>query len=200
MVYSGVFERFFLLGIKKVILSSAQWSKFDLLKRNYPCIDKTLFPALPSGEEGEEHLFFYDEELKEEIYLKYIKGNEHIKPYTEEYHRLLGTILGFPPKAVDFFSSGEHEKQPHKKVFLQFCGVQCVASIDNLVEDVEWLWEKYPYPESDILIAKYKYDYVDFTYGDIKAVKEAQQHGLAYIEKQLEKEVKKIGKGFSLDD
>lgn len=174
-MYSGVFERFFLFGVKRVIVSAPHWSKFNLMKKNYPYIDKKLFPPLKG-----DYLFFYEEELKDEIYDRYLKGNEHLRKFSPEFNRIMGTILGYPPNAVEFFSSERHKQFPEKKIALRYCGVECVGSMDDMVEDVQWLWEKYPYPDLDMLTVSYKRLHVDIQYGDINYVKELQEGGMVF--------------------
>lgn len=186
MYWTGLAERFFLLGIKRVCISGNYNIQFPILKKNYPYIDKDVLPFL-KDEEYDSFIFFYDENVKAEMMKNYIQGKSHIKKLSEEYHRLLGTILGYPPNAIDFYSSGGFKREPHKRIVLRFCGVECVASVDDLVEDVQWLWEKYPYPDADIVTIQYRYEYVELPYGDVKHVKKIQQQGLRYIQEQITK-------------
>lgn len=172
------YERFFMCGIKQVINCSPADSKFDLLLKNYPYIDKELFPPL-----GGDCLFFQDEELKEKIYREYLEPNKHLKKFSPEFNQIMGTILGYPPKAVEYFSNRENRDNT-KHIGLYFCGVQCASSLDHLVEDVQWLWETYPYPDRDVLSVRYQNEYMEFPFGDIQYVKDVQERAIKYIEQK----------------
>jgi hypothetical protein len=180
MRYLGTAERFFLFGIKKVVSSSPIWSKYEILKKQFPSVSHDEFPLL----EKDEYLFFQTQELRDSIYNEILKPNCHIKLQSPESARVFGTVLGYPPKAIEFFVSqpGEKKEDEKKKIGIRYCGVECAASLDDLVDDVSWLWEQYPYPDMDVLCVSYEREHVDFPYGDIEYVRRMQQKALNYIE------------------
>lgn len=176
----GITERFFLFGIKKVITIDPTYPKFNILINQFPYVDKELFPPLE-----DDYIFFYDEYLKKQIYNQYLKENIHIKKFSPEFNRIMGTILGYPPKAVDYYVDRmRNEKLTDDSIGLYFCGVECVSGIEDLAENVEWLWKKYPYPNMDVLTACYKRQYIEFEYEDIAAIRNAQKAVVAKIEKE----------------
>ncbi|SHF20748.1 hypothetical protein SAMN05444392_11080 [Seinonella peptonophila] len=103
-----------------------------------------------------EYIFFQSNELKQDFASKTCK----MQYISLDFEKELGKVLGFPDKAVEFFITkkqikrtlGEHSaeylKLKEKHIGLRYCGVQCAASIDDLIENVEWLWERYPYQEA----------------------------------------------------
>jgi hypothetical protein len=174
----GLSERFFLFGIKKVLYGNEDHLKrFEILIKNYPFIDKELFP--PLGDDG--YLFFYDEETKEKMYVEYLEPNKHVEKWSPDYDRIIGTVLGYPPKAVEFYSSGRSKKYPEKVIYYHFCGVECVGSVDDMVDDIQWLWNTYPYPDADVLCIEYNRQYIEFEYGEIEKVKEVQKSAIKYL-------------------
>ena len=173
--YTGSAERYFLFGIKKVVLSSPAWSRFQILKKQFPYISNHDFPALLE----DQFIFFQDEQLKERLCNKYLEGT--VSYGTSEYHYILGSLLGFPPNAVHFFSTGKADQEPKKRITIRFCGVECVGSVEDLVNDVIWLWENYPYPDMDILTLNYNCECADIQYGDISRVIDVQKRILSHI-------------------
>lgn len=177
MMNFGLSERFFLFGIKKAVFGSEYHLKrFNILIKHYPYIDRTLFPPLENS-----YIFFQDQETKERIYKEFLEPNKHLKKFSPEFDRIIGTILGFPPKAVEFYSSRESQRHPEKRIYLRFCGVECVGSVDDMVDDVKWLWDTYPYPDADVLCIEYEKEYIEFEFGDLKSIEAAQKGLKNYI-------------------
>jgi hypothetical protein len=91
-------------------------------------------------------IFFRDERARD----GFTKAAENLSRDSAEFHRLLGLALGFPPRAVDFYVksiSGELNREQfyEQKVGLYHAGVWCAGHKRDLVENMGWLWERYPY-------------------------------------------------------
>ncbi|MDQ0417567.1 hypothetical protein J2Z48_001740 [Croceifilum oryzae] len=110
-----------------------------------------LIPALreyPSWNECENFwMFFRSESQREQFLSKYLNAND------SEQHRLLGIELGFPPKAVDFYvkMASQYAANPigtdrwyfANKVGVHYHGYNFASRIDDLEENIKWLWETY---------------------------------------------------------
>lgn len=94
-------------------------------------------------------IFFQNEALKEQ----FLQQTEGLSLDSPTYHKVLGLTLGFPPKAVEFYAnyyewqlrdrtSAVHHYFTHK-VGYRYAGVMCEGHIDDLVENAEWLWNRY---------------------------------------------------------
>ncbi|KYQ87588.1 hypothetical protein L2649_02540 [Thermoactinomyces vulgaris] len=76
----------------------------------------------------------------------------------KEADRILGTILGFPPKAVDFYvrmmeeerkgNIEEYRRMRGRKIGLIYCGCSFVTDIEDFEINALWLLDKYPYEEA----------------------------------------------------
>lgn len=91
-------------------------------------------------------IFFRDEPERD----GFAKAVENLSRDSTEFHRLLGLALGFPPRAVDFYVkriSGELNREQfyEQKVGLYHAGVWCAGHKRDIVENMGWLWERYPY-------------------------------------------------------
>lgn len=134
----------FLEGIKP-----STYVNLDILSR------PELIPELqkyPSWNECENFwLFFRSEEKKERFLNEYRNLNESGR------HRLLGLELGFPPKAVDFYVKQHdwYQKDQPKadewffsnKAGLHYHGIRFASHIDDLHDNVRWLWHTYKIDE-----------------------------------------------------
>lgn len=94
-------------------------------------------------------IFFQTESLKEQ----FLEQTEGLSLESPAYHKMLGLTLGFPPKAVEFYAqyyemqlqdrpAANHYLFTHK-VGYRYAGIMCQGHIDDLVENAEWLWNRY---------------------------------------------------------
>lgn len=75
------------------------------------------------------------------------KGKEH----WEFSASTLGKALGYPPKAVSYFCSDEHDefvqgKHPFTKLYVNYAGLHFVTKAEYVQEDIEWLRIHMPLP------------------------------------------------------
>jgi hypothetical protein len=80
-----------------------------------------------------------------------------IKLATPERHHILGIALGYPPKAVDFYTRYYdwqlREREAAKywffthKVGMKYHGIMFVGHIDDLEANARWLWDTYQIDE-----------------------------------------------------
>lgn len=167
-LYSICEEGFFFCK-KPAIWISPSYSVFEeLYFDGYPYITKKQFHAL----EDHEVIFFQNEHLRQQALDQYIRCNEDCERFSPTFHRIVGTILGFPPRAVDFFVQYQHDPRLKRyRIGMKYCGVECIGSICDLADNAAWLWERYPYPDLDILTIDYDDNRVCAEYGDIQRVK-----------------------------
>lgn len=164
--YASLSEWYFLNAIKRTCINNPEFKKFELMKEHYPYINKDDFKSL-----GNNYLFFQTEELKKEMYHKYIKGNEQVVMGSPEYHQIIGNILEFPPKAIEFFIKGGVDNFPNRAIGMQYCGNHFIADIYDLEENAKWLWEKYPYPMDDTLLIRKGIDFQMIEFEDYSSIK-----------------------------
>lgn len=129
----------FLLGLKSAIFEP----KSDAEKVLYSYPHQDLNKWLP-----EPHtIVFQKEELKQK-FLSELKTIDHPR----DFHRLLGSTLGYPPKAVEDFvkrhelltSGVPLESFVKNTIGLRYCGVECSGHVNDLIDDCKWLWDHYP--------------------------------------------------------
>jgi hypothetical protein len=166
-------ERAFMMGVKPALLSNDRYEKITYLKENYPYYTLQKRPSF------HEYLFFQTNGLMER-YLEAVGG----KPIANipAHTKALGITLGYPPKAVEHFVKKRFSDDPEmemKDVGLHFCGIHCASSMDSLIEDAKWLWEKYPHPELDELYICYEQESlkqeISLAYMDISSITFFQQ-------------------------
>lgn len=146
----------FLKGYKPAFLeipdTEYTTKKLDLLLTNYPYVDEKKYDLLNGNRF---YLFFHDESTR----LLFQEKIERITSFTEEeIDRLLGVILGFPPRAIDFYVQMWKEKRmgnlevfgqmQNRKIGLIYCGCCFTSDINDFIDNVRWLREKYPYEEA----------------------------------------------------
>lgn len=168
-LYAICEEGFFFCN-KPAIWISPRYSVFEeLYFGGYPYITKEQFHAL----ENHEVIFFQNECLRKKALDQYIKVNKHCERFSPDFHYILGHILGFPPRAVDFFVQYQHDPRLEKyRIEMKYCGVECIGSICDLVDNATWLWKQYPFPDLDTLTIDYNDKRVSIEYGDIQNAKE----------------------------
>ncbi|MFC7443499.1 hypothetical protein [Laceyella putida] len=123
-----------------------------LLEESQPGFDEMLsFPhvSIHLLEGARQCLFFPDEREK----MNWMQRTASLSHTTPAFHKELGLVLGYPPKAVDFFvrriqcqKEGhleELERLKAKRVGLHYAGISCNGNVDDLIENVYWLWDTY---------------------------------------------------------
>jgi hypothetical protein len=145
----------FLKGYKPAFLEIPDTERttahLDLLLSNYPYVDETEHDLLNSNRF---YLFFQDKS----IYAQFQKEIKRIAFTKAEIDRLLGVILGFPPKAIDFYVRMMTEKRngnleafqrmKNRKISMIYCGCSFGSDINDFETNVRWLLDKYPYEEA----------------------------------------------------
>lgn len=120
----------FINGIKPAILLLEGDEEVDSLL-SYPHVYVEI------SEYGKHILFFRNEASKKE-WVKSTIGVDR-----QELHRLLGLTLGYPPKAVNFFVANLGEHLRDKTVTVRYSGINFGGSIDDLEENIKWIWDSY---------------------------------------------------------
>lgn len=92
----------------------------------------------------------------------------------------VGLALGFPPKAVEAFEQGR------RGIGIAYNGIHFVSPPEDMVENLQWLWDHIPVPEEKrqpAYVWTEIYDEWDVPYRDITRAKEVQETLLAIVEK-----------------
>ncbi|MGX9706628.1 hypothetical protein [Laceyella tengchongensis] len=145
----------FLKGYKPAFLeiphTKFTTEKLDLLLVKYPYVDEKAYDLLNGNAF---YLFFQNQS----VYARFQTEIEHIAFTKGEIDRLLGDILGFPPKAIDFYVRMMTEKRngnidafqrmKNRKIGMIYCGCSFGSDVNDFVENALWLLEKYPYEEA----------------------------------------------------
>lgn len=136
----------FLEGIKP-----STYVNLDILSR------PELIPELqkyPSWNDGENFwMFFQTEEQKE----NFLSQHDCLHEDDPERERIVGLELGFPPKAVNFYTHyykwQQHDREKAKEWFfankasMYYHGLRFTSHVDDLEDNVRWLWSKYQIDE-----------------------------------------------------
>ncbi len=138
-------EESFLLGIKPALITTDHYEFISHLKTNYP------YYVLQKRESFSDYLFFQDKE-KMHSFLNQVNGTSDSQ--NPKHIQALGICLGFPPEAVHYFLIAG--SRMYERVGLHYMGIHCAGSIDKLINNVLWLWNKYPFPELDKLQVIYE--------------------------------------------
>lgn len=125
--------------------------KLDLLLTEYPFVDETAYDLL----NGNPYYLFFQNEVLRARFQTEIERTTFTKG---EIDRVLGTALGFPPKAVDFYVRMQTEKRngnleayqqmKNRKIGMIYCGCCFGSDINDFQENALWLLEKYSYEEA----------------------------------------------------
>jgi hypothetical protein len=122
-----------------------------------------LFPSLEKYPYLKDHtgryLFFQTEEKKQE----YLDALQRVEPGSPEYHQMFGHLLGYPPKAVDFFVRKCTDRSlADVSIGLAYAGIRCVGDVRELVENAFWLWDTYQWDEDMRLMVGSELMYVPY--------------------------------------
>jgi len=145
----------FLKGYKPAFLevpdTEFTTEKLDLLLSNYPYVDEKAYDLL-SGKKF--YLFFQDEG----VHARFQAEMERTTFTEVENDYVLGIILGFPPKAVDFYVRMQtenrngnveaYQQMKSRKIGMIYCGCCFSLDVNDFQENALWLLEKYPYQEA----------------------------------------------------
>lgn len=95
------------------------------------------------------YFFFRNKELKEyfmENCFEYIE-----KGLITLVHDKVGTLLGYPPKAISYFMN-KNDWETLNNISMNFCGMYFASYRDTLLDDVKWLLENKPIINGEIFI------------------------------------------------
>lgn len=128
----------FLLGYKPALLTNPHYPLYptaDLLKL-------TAYPSVEVRIHQINQLLYFQTEQKKEAFLQ---QSYRLLPDSPSYHGEVGLALGFPQKAVEYYvTTMKHGATTEAKGYVEYCGIGFVTSIDNMFEDIEWLWRRVP--------------------------------------------------------
>ncbi|SEM68603.1 hypothetical protein [Lihuaxuella thermophila] len=132
----------FLTGIKPSLLLSTAHPLFEKVLA-YPSLEIDLIDDRP------QYLFFHTEKERA-CFAKRVDPLSHRSP---AFHRELGLVLGYPPKAVEFYVRKKecqdqcnwHDLQLLKAKIagLHYAGIGCNSNVDDLWDNAHWLWNTY---------------------------------------------------------
>ncbi|RAL22559.1 hypothetical protein [Thermoflavimicrobium daqui] len=156
-------EEAFMLGYKP----ACTCQKGNL--RLKPYFDRLLEGKYPNYRfnDLEAYIFFRTEEEKEQ----FVQDMKSVELYSVEYVIKLGTVLGIPPKSINFFAKYWESDYPKGKIGVNCSGIVFATHVDILIEEVEYLWNKYRNTRAEeyptiVEIGNNEYRYV-INYGDV---------------------------------
>ncbi|WP_198054009.1 hypothetical protein [Thermoactinomyces sp. CICC 23799] len=146
----------FLKGYKPAFLDIPleRWKTehMEYLLETYPYVGQNDYDLLS----GRPFYLFFQNELIQSLFHAEVKRSGTLS--AKEADRILGTILGFPPKAVDFYvrmmeeerkgNIEEYHRLRGQKIGLIYCGCSFATDIEDLEINALWLLDKYPYEEA----------------------------------------------------
>jgi hypothetical protein len=131
----------FLQGIKPSCYENR--TKLDAVKLD----ELSVYPYYEDNEEFT--LYFRDEALKR-FFMNSIHG---LNRTSAKYIKAFGDVLGFPPKATEFFADYQAKRQAdvttaftyfqNVRVNMLYCGVQFMGHVEDVGENTLWMWERY---------------------------------------------------------
>jgi hypothetical protein len=131
----------FLQGIKPSCYENR--TKLDAVKLD----ELSVYPYYDDNEEF--RLYFRDEALKQR-FMTAIKGLDR---NNSQYIKVFGDVLGYPPKATEFFADYQTKRQvdvttasiyfQNVRVNMLYCGVQFMGHVEDVGENALWMWERY---------------------------------------------------------
>ncbi|KPC71034.1 hypothetical protein ADL26_15780 [Thermoactinomyces vulgaris] len=128
----------FLRGFKPALLTNPHYQTYHAVESlklaSYPSVGVRLHQM-------DQLLYFQTEANKS----RFLEQTHLLLPDSPAYHREVGLALGFPPRAVEYYVSVmHHEGVDECKVYLEYCGIGFVTSLDYMQEDILWLWQHVP--------------------------------------------------------
>ncbi|RAL22003.1 hypothetical protein [Thermoflavimicrobium daqui] len=165
----------FLLGIKPALLTWDQDDRFDELLK-YPAITDFEPMRYDYGRKRyfKNWIFFQTEDQKQEV-LKKVEELGITSINDVEAERLLGHILGYPPKAVDSYidilCEKDHDRKramEQRRCYVRYFGFRFICFVEHILESIKWLWSKYPSNRS--LILDYDDEETEINYGEIHEI------------------------------
>lgn len=124
----------------------------EYLLKNYPYVSEKDYDLLFGRNNF--YLFFQNELIKAWFHAE-INRSEFSE---KEVDRILGMVLGFPPRAVNYYvkmmdekrngNLAEFQRMKSRKVSLIYCGLSFSSGIEDLEINALWLLERYPYEEA----------------------------------------------------
>jgi hypothetical protein len=141
----------FLAGIKPSCYENLTRVPPDVLRKLEKFPRFSVFPGYD--------MFFRDRQLRD----KFVKAVEAIPRKSPDFHRVLGLALGYPPKAVEFYVkrvSGELSREEfyEQRVGFYHAGIWCTGHKRDIVVNMRWLWERYPYNDRSRITTYYNND------------------------------------------
>ncbi|MFC7442216.1 hypothetical protein [Laceyella putida] len=128
----------FLQGYKPALLTNPHYQLYhaaDLLKLS-------TYPSTKVKIHKMDQLLYFQTKAEKQ---RFLQQTHPLLPDSPCYHREVGLALGFPPKAVEYYvTTMHHESVDEQKVYLEYCGIGFVTSIDYMMEDIQWLWQHVP--------------------------------------------------------
>lgn len=140
----------FLKGYKPALLNSSDYYRPEEIEalNKYPCIENIALYG------SQFNVYFQTEDMKRDFVQK-VSGVATSSPV---FCKELGRVLGFPPKATAFYiECMENPSLAWKKIGMYYCGISCVGSIDDLVENVLWFWATYELPNHEYRVVELSY-------------------------------------------
>jgi hypothetical protein len=167
----------FLDGYKPALLISPRNQLFETVVASH-------FPRItPFDDELGSHIFFQTEEQKKD-YQKRIKGIE-LRSY--EFNMLVGEVLGFPMKSVEYFSKMRaledeigyySEEESQTKVGVAWAGFFFSSHIDFVEQEIKWLFDTYQHEKAVGLpwyLRTLEDGYIEIPYGNFNILREVVQ-------------------------
>lgn len=135
----------FLQGIKPAFLATHMYEQkeIDHLKRlGYPYY-------FQDHEYGGSTIFFSDEAMRD----RYISELNGIELHSREETIITGKVLGFPPKACEFFANAwGSELFDKKRAGFRYNGIEFAGNIDDTESICQWLWSNVPAPLAAVVV------------------------------------------------
>lgn len=123
----------FLSGVKECILIDDTQLAQKLINKRIP---RKTYKRRFMDRHVNDYWFFKNQNVKRE----FLEMNIHNKLKNGIFdHLSMGKILGFPPKAIEMFSSGLFESSD--RIGMDYCGMYFMSYKQTIVEDLSWLFE-----------------------------------------------------------
>jgi hypothetical protein len=158
----------FLDGYKPALLISPRNQHFEtIVATNFPHV-------VPFDDEAGSHMFFQTEEQKED----YLKRMEGVGLRSYEFNMIVGEVLGFPVRSVEYFSKmrvledkiGYYpEEEEQTKVGVAWAGFFFSSHIEFVEQEIHWLFDTYQHEKAvglPLYLRTLEDGYIEIPYGD----------------------------------